>query len=227
MSSNYIKVTVCPGLNLRPSISFVDRMRVEADGRQLTEDVERKLTMVLAKKVFAPQIEYIEWEMNRLAEMPYNIGTFYEAEEFFRRIIADYDASHKQTVEMELETLIRKEERRFPEMQDSGSAKIIPMKVKFRETRSRIGIFEYLKEAMRHVNRMLDIYKVVCGNSLDEAEQRHYRVIEALYLRDRPLSPAAVAEMESIDKRTVYKDVDAACATLSALIFGIDGIKKA
>lgn len=106
MSSNYIKVTVCPGLNLRPSISFVDRMRVEADGRQLTEDVERKLTMVLAKKVFAPQIEYIEQEMNRLAEMPYNIGTFYEAEEFFRRIIADYDASHKQTVEMELETLI-------------------------------------------------------------------------------------------------------------------------
>lgn len=106
MSSNYIKVTVCPGLNLRPSISFVDRMRVEADGRQLTEDVERKLTMVLAKKVFAPQIEYIEWEMNRLAEMPYNIGTFYEVEEFFRRIIADYDASHKQTVEMELETLI-------------------------------------------------------------------------------------------------------------------------
>lgn len=80
---------------------------------------------------------------------------------------------------------------------------------------------------MRHVNRMLDIYKAVCGNSLDEAEQRHYRVIEALYLRDRPLSPAAVAEMESIDKRTVYKDVDAACATLSALIFGIDGIKKA
>lgn len=41
VSSNYIKVTVCPGLNLRPSISFVDRMRVEADGRQLTEDVER------------------------------------------------------------------------------------------------------------------------------------------------------------------------------------------
>lgn len=147
VSSNYIKVTVCPGLNLRPSISFVDKMRVEADGRQLTEDVERKLTMVLAKKVFAPQIEYIEWEMNRLAEMPYDIGTFYEVEEFFRRIIADYDASHKQTVEMELETLIRKEERRFPEMQDSGSAKIIPVEVKFRETRSRIGIFEYLKEA--------------------------------------------------------------------------------
>lgn len=55
-------------------------------------------------------------------------------------------AEHKQTVEMELETLIRKEERRFPEMQDSGSAKIIPVEVKFRETRSRIGIFEYLHQ---------------------------------------------------------------------------------
>ena len=80
---------------------------------------------------------------------------------------------------------------------------------------------------MRHMNRMLGIYKVVCENSVDEGEQRHYRVIEALYLRDRPLSPTAVAEREKIDKRTVYKDVDAACATLSALIFGIDGIKKA
>lgn len=80
---------------------------------------------------------------------------------------------------------------------------------------------------MRHVNRMLGIYKVVCENSVDEGEQRHYRVIEALYLRDRPLSPTAVAEREKIDKRTVYKDVDAACATLSAMIFGIDGIKKA
>lgn len=43
----------------------------------------------------------------------------------------------------------RKEERRFTEMQDSGSAKIIPVEVKFREKRSRIGIFEYLKEAIK------------------------------------------------------------------------------
>lgn len=150
VSSNYIKVTVCPGLNLRLSISFVDRMRVEADGRQLTEEVERKLTMVLAKKVFAPQKEYIEWEMNRLAEMPYNIGTFYEVEEFFRRIIADYDASHKQTVEMELETLIQEEEQQFPKVQESGYAKAFSGNVKFREVKSRMGIFECIKEAIKN-----------------------------------------------------------------------------
>lgn len=48
------------------------------------------------------------------------------------------------------------EERRFPEMQDSGSAKIIPVKVKFRETRSRIGIFEYLKEAIKNGRSKID-----------------------------------------------------------------------
>ena len=37
----------------------------------------------------------------------------------------------------------------------------------------------------------------------------------------------ACEESQEVCKRTVYKDVDAACATLSALIFGIDGIKKA
>lgn len=156
MSSNYIKVTVCPGLNLRPSISFVDRARIEADGRRLTENVEQRFTMILSKKVFAPQKEYIEWEMNKLLEMPYDLGTFYEVERFFSGIIADYDLCHPQTVEMELETLIRKEERRFPEMQDSGSAKIIPVEVKFRETRSRIGIFEYLKEAIKNGRSKID-----------------------------------------------------------------------
>ena len=105
--------------------------------------------MVLAKKVFAPQKEYIEWEMNRLAEMPYNIGTFYEVEEFFRRIIADYDASHKQTVEMELETLIQEEEQQFPKTQESGYAKAFSGNVKFREVKSRIGIFECIKEAIK------------------------------------------------------------------------------
>lgn len=74
----------------------------------------------------------------------------------YQKMKQEYDASHKQTVEMELETLIRKEERRFPEMQDSGSAKIIPVKVKFRETRSRIGIFEYLKEAIKNGRSKID-----------------------------------------------------------------------
>lgn len=48
--------------------------------------------------------------MNKLLEMPYDLGTFYEVERFFSGIIADYDLCHPQTVEMELETLIQEEE---------------------------------------------------------------------------------------------------------------------
>ena len=68
MSRGYIKVSVGPGLNLRPSISFVDRTRIEADGQQLTKDAEQKFTMILSKKVFAPKKEYIEWAMNKLPD---------------------------------------------------------------------------------------------------------------------------------------------------------------
>lgn len=150
MSRGYIKVTVRPGLNLRLSISFVDRARIEADGRRLTENVEQRFTMILSKKVLAPQKEYIEWEMNKLLEMPYDLGTFYEVEEFFRRIIEDYDASHKQTVEMELETLIQEEEQQFPKVQESGYAKAFSGNVKFREVKSRMGIFECIKEAIKN-----------------------------------------------------------------------------
>lgn len=83
------------------------------------------------------------------------------------------------------------------------------------------------KQLVDHLQHMLGIYKVYCTESQKPEEQRHYRVIEALYLAPKPITAEAVAAREKIDKRTVYKDIDAACATLSALIFGIDGIKKA
>ena len=80
---------------------------------------------------------------------------------------------------------------------------------------------------MDHVKSMLDIYEIHCARSKKAEEQRHYRVIEALYLSEPPMTAGEIAEREQIDKRTVYKDVDAACATLSVLFFGIDGIRKA
>ncbi len=79
---------------------------------------------------------------------------------------------------------------------------------------------------MDHVKRMLDIYEIYCRQSRRAEEQRHWRVIHALYLAEKPVTPLEVAARERIDKRTVYKDIDAACATLTPLIFGIDGVRK-
>lgn len=124
---------------------------------------------------------------------------------------AVYDAASDQTGEQGIEEIIEA----LDEMFEEG-----------------IQVESIMKSAARtqlimdHLNRMLGIYKAYCESSARVEEQRHYRVIEAMYLSPKPLTSAAVATQERIDKRTVYKDIDAACATLSALIFGIDGIRK-
>ena len=124
---------------------------------------------------------------------------------------AVYDAATEQTGEQGIEEIIEA----LDEMFEQG-----------------IQVESIMKSAARtqiimdHLNRMLGIYKAYCEASSKEEERRHYRVIEAMYLLPKPMTSVEVAAAERIDKRTVYKDIDAACATLSALIFGIDGIKK-
>lgn len=79
---------------------------------------------------------------------------------------------------------------------------------------------------MTHVIDMLGLYEVYCFRSNKPEDGRRYRVIAALYITDNPIPIREIASMEGIDDRTVYKDVDAACEKISALIFGIDGIKS-
>ena len=79
---------------------------------------------------------------------------------------------------------------------------------------------------MQHITDMLGLYEAYCFRSGKPEDSRRYRVIDAMYIADEPLTPAQIAEHEDIDVRTVYKDVDAAAEKLSALIFGIDGLKS-
>lgn len=79
---------------------------------------------------------------------------------------------------------------------------------------------------MTHVTDMLDLFESYCYRSNKPEDSRRYRVINALYINDNAMTAREIASTEGIDDRTVYKDVDAACEKLSALIFGIDGIKS-
>ncbi len=79
---------------------------------------------------------------------------------------------------------------------------------------------------MRHITDMLALYETYCFRSGKPEDARRYRVIESLYISDKPASVSKIAAREQIDERTVYKDVDAATEKLSALIFGIDGLKR-
>ena len=79
---------------------------------------------------------------------------------------------------------------------------------------------------MRHVNAMLEQYEAMCHSSNRQDDERHWRVIKAMYLDRRRTTAVDVAEAENIDKRTVYKDIDAAVEDLTALLFGVEGIDK-
>lgn len=82
------------------------------------------------------------------------------------------------------------------------------------------------KIIMTHVNRMLEIYGIMCERSDREDDKRHYRVLKAMYIDEPPVTAYEVAGRENVDKRTVYRDIDAATESLTLLLFGISGIDK-
>ena len=79
---------------------------------------------------------------------------------------------------------------------------------------------------MKHVNTMLAEYEKQCAGSGRPDDMRRWRVIKAMYLDDSKETALEVAGKEHIDKRTVYKYVDAAVADLTTLLFGVEGIEK-
>ena len=79
---------------------------------------------------------------------------------------------------------------------------------------------------MTHVNKMLDIYRVMCNRSNRAEDKRHWNVLEMIYIDDNPMSADEIAQQESIDKRTVYKDIEVCVADMTTLLFGVGGIEK-
>lgn len=79
---------------------------------------------------------------------------------------------------------------------------------------------------MAHVNKMLAVYENICERSIRQDDARHWRVIKAMYIDEIAITATEVAAIENIDKRTVYKDIDAAVSDLTVLFFGINGLEK-
>lgn len=76
-----------------------------------------------------------------------------------------------------------------------------------------------------HVDKMLEIYRQICEMSKYPEEQRRYSIIKAVYLDEEEKDIDDIADEHCINKRTVYKDINKAVESLSALIFGVDGLK--
>lgn len=79
---------------------------------------------------------------------------------------------------------------------------------------------------IEHIDEMLRYWRIDCEQSGKGEALRRYRIIYDTYISDTQTPAEELAQREHIEKRTVYKDIKAAMRPLSALIFGIDGIKQ-
>lgn len=79
---------------------------------------------------------------------------------------------------------------------------------------------------IEHIDEMLRYWRIDCEQSGKGEALRRYRIIYDTYISDTQTPAEELAQREHIEKRTVYKDIKAAMRPLSALIFGIDGIKS-
>lgn len=79
---------------------------------------------------------------------------------------------------------------------------------------------------IEHIQEMLRIYEVSCERSQKPEDMRRLRTIKRLYLEDEVWSIEQISDDEGIDVSTVYKDLKDGTRRLTALIFGVDGLRK-
>jgi hypothetical protein len=77
---------------------------------------------------------------------------------------------------------------------------------------------------LKHMERMMEVYRVMCEASFNDADKRRYRAVYLLYFAPEPMTLAEVAQSEFVDKSTIFRDVDAAADKLAVLFFGAYGL---
>lgn len=75
-----------------------------------------------------------------------------------------------------------------------------------------------------HIDKMLDVYRVFCSKC-GEKEKRQYKVVKAMYMTKDAASVPELSKKFGVSKVTIYDDIKAAEERLSALFFGINGLK--
>lgn len=78
---------------------------------------------------------------------------------------------------------------------------------------------------LRHIDKMMEYYRIDCEQNGTEEDVRRCKVVMATYIEE-PKKPAQdIADTFGIERRTVYRDINVAMKQLTALIFGIDGLR--
>lgn len=76
-----------------------------------------------------------------------------------------------------------------------------------------------------HVDTMLKLYEAYCSKSGNELDSRRYEIITDAYIIEQPMTVKEIAKKWHMSKENVYSDLKIATERLSALIFGVDGLR--
>lgn len=77
-----------------------------------------------------------------------------------------------------------------------------------------------------HIETMFGLYDAYCDKSQNrEIDRRRFDVIWDRYMAEPVLSVKEIAEKQNMSKENVYSDLKVAEERLTALIFGVDGLK--
>lgn len=80
------------------------------------------------------------------------------------------------------------------------------------------------KIIIRHIDAMLDLYKIYCEKSTDMSKKQGFDIIYGMYICDTPKTIAKLAIEKNVSERQIYRYHDSAVETISALMFGIDAL---
>ena len=77
---------------------------------------------------------------------------------------------------------------------------------------------------IQHLDHALAALKFVCEREEDESKQssKHYQILKERYIDEQSIDD--IAAKHFINKRSVYKAIDAASERLSILLFGVYGL---
>ena len=78
------------------------------------------------------------------------------------------------------------------------------------------------KMMVEHVNAMLRVYKHIVENWGTPEDLRKFDTLYYLYVADEPMSIEEIAGLHSVDRSTVFRDLNSACERAAALMFGVD-----
>lgn len=185
---------------------------VEVAARTAVQE-SKQIDVAEIARLAVAEYEKAEVKKRKDSEKRY-IGYTRKALEGFRALKASIEDEKSMTIE-EIDY------KRFEFLKDLMDPGEIQATKKFEgEAKIRIENRFYVKK----MERALSYVKKEIEASGSEEMDRKYRVVMAMYIDKKRLTPKEIAEKENINERTVYKDVTAICKVLSIYLYGFQAI---